>query len=150
MGRPTDEDIGLLQQRTLRQLRAKGELESFFSGIVTHIYPTNADVNRENTLAREKLPGCDHLYDCSYSVSNNLSSEWSDRDESFYQQWSMRGGAPPAKWVVETQPQQQVCPPESPWYRVLARYVRMEQGFLSYKRGAAVLCDDECLAALAQ
>ncbi len=50
LGRPTEEDITLLKSRTLASLKFRGEAHAFFTDVVTHIYPTNADVNRENNL----------------------------------------------------------------------------------------------------
>jgi hypothetical protein len=62
MGRPSAEDIDLLKSRTVSSLRFRGELDTFLDDVVTHIYPTNADVERENMLARAKLPGSDHVF----------------------------------------------------------------------------------------
>lgn len=50
LGAPTEDDILILKSRTLSSLKFRGEAHAFFSGVVTHIYPTNADVNRENNL----------------------------------------------------------------------------------------------------
>lgn len=55
MGCPTDADLAALRSRTMTEMRFRGELEGFLDDIVTHIYPTNIDVARENNLARSRL-----------------------------------------------------------------------------------------------
>jgi ATP-dependent DNA helicase PIF1 len=52
MGRPTEDDLARLRSRTVSEMRFRGELDSFMDDIVTHIYPTNLDVTRENNSAR--------------------------------------------------------------------------------------------------
>lgn len=51
-----------LRARTIRALKFRDEWDSFEQGMVTHVYPTNADVQRENAIARAKLPAPDHEY----------------------------------------------------------------------------------------
>ncbi len=89
LGTTDKEDMDKLFARTENALRFSGEWNEFMEGRVTHIYPTNADVNRENNIARSRLPPPDHKYSLSYSVMTNLdTSRWDQDDQRHYLRWS--------------------------------------------------------------
>ena len=147
MSEPTDDDIRALNERRLGALKFRGEAHAFFDDVVTHIYPTNADVKRENDMARERLFGSDHVFDSGFQVTSNLLGDWTEDDSYFYAQWCHNGGPVPREWVPRLNNSQFLCLPNSPWYLVLARSIKLEHGYFSHKKPAT---DDECKQALVE
>jgi hypothetical protein len=89
-----------LKARTIRALKFRDEWDTFEQGMVTHVYPTNADVQRENAIARSKLPAPDHEYHTQFAVTSNIESPWTDAEETLYRKWSMSNGPIPQAWQV--------------------------------------------------
>lgn len=97
----TPGDIERLHSRTVRQLAFRGEWDSFQDGMVTYIYPTNADVQRENTMARMRLTPPDHDFVTEFVITTNLDQAWRETDASFYATWVGNPGPIPSKWFVK-------------------------------------------------
>lgn len=99
MGIISLDDIRLLDGRTEAALRFRDEWDEFMSGPVTHIYPTNADVSRENNLARAKLVGPDHSFPLEFATTTNVMTEtWTEQDEEHYRRWAHSINVIPQTW----------------------------------------------------
>jgi hypothetical protein len=99
MGIVNVDDIRLLDARTEAALRFRDEWDEFMSGPVTHIYPTNADVNRENNLARARLQGPDHSFPLEFTTTTNvITDNWTDSDETHYRRWANSISVIPQTW----------------------------------------------------
>jgi hypothetical protein len=83
-------------------------------------------------------------------VTTNVCLEWCERDQRFYDMWCFHGGAIPNKWFPQVDRGQRLCDASSPWFLVLARSIRLEQGYFSRAKNQSVhaITDDECVAAL--
>lgn len=99
MGIMTSDDLVKLNMRTEAALRFRDEWNLFMEGNVTHIYPTNADVKRENDLARMRLQGPDHIFGLDYALTTNIDLEqWNEMDKAMMSKWRERSQVIPQDW----------------------------------------------------